>query len=131
MKFSRWLLNIDKSSLKTFLLILLATEDMAITNKINLRIDYMYSRFTQPMMYHEIGKRPNLYKLYTDKLIHDGAFEEKQIKSLWEKQWASMNEAYAESRGESFNIKKWRVPTYHRVVDFSDLGELKVTGLDS
>lgn len=42
-----------------------------------------------------------------------------------------MNEAYAESRGESFNIKKWRVPTYHRVVDFSDLGELKVTGLDS
>jgi 2-oxoglutarate dehydrogenase E1 component len=31
---------------------------------------------------------------------------------------------------ESFDIKKWMIPNYHRVVDFSKLGEIKRTGLD-
>lgn len=83
------------------------------------------------MMYNEIGKRPTLYNLYTQKLIKSGVFSEQEIKSLWEQKWAELHDAYTESRHESFDIKKWRVPTYHRVVDYSDLGELRVTGLDS
>ena len=57
-------------------------------------------------------------------------FEEKYIRNHWEQKWAEINEAYAESRKETFDIKKWRVPTYHRVVDYSELGELRITGLD-
>lgn len=104
---------------------------MAITNKINQRTTFIYLRFTQPMMYNEIGKRPTLYKLYTDKLISEGIFSESEVKSIWESKMADINNAYTESRHDSFDIKKWRVPTYHRVVDYSDLGELRVTGLDS
>lgn len=40
-----------------------------------------------------------------------------------------IEEAYKESRDSNFNIDKWQVPSYHRVVDFTELGELKKTGL--
>jgi len=31
----------------------------------------------------------------------------------------------------TFDIKAWRSPTYHRVVDFTNLGEIKKTGISS
>lgn len=31
--------------------------------------------------------------------------------------------------GSAFDIKNWRHPTYHRVVDFTELGEIKRTGI--
>ena len=40
-----------------------------------------------------------------------------------------MSEAYAESLKSTFDIKNWRVPTYHSVVDFNKLGEIKRTGI--
>ena len=43
-------------------------------------------------------------------------------KELWDQRLSKINEAYVESQKEAFDIKKWRIPTYHRVVDFSDLG---------
>lgn len=41
--------------------------------------------FTQPMMYQEIGKRPNIYNLYKTKVLESGEIDEKTATSLWEK----------------------------------------------
>ena len=49
---------------------------------------------------------------------------------MWNKRISTINEAYVESQKEHFEIKKWRIPSYYRVVDFSKLGEIKKTGLD-
>ena len=40
-----------------------------------------------------------------------------------------LTKAYNESKKSNFNIQKWQVPIYHRVVDFAALGEVKKTGL--
>lgn len=85
--------------------------------------------FTQPMMYQEIGKRPNIYTLYKNKLLEKGDFDEKTINALWDKEQKVLIDAYNESRNEKFDVKKWKVQSYYRVVDFSNLGEIKKTGV--
>lgn len=82
------------------------------------------------MMYQEIGKRPNIFNIYREKLLQAQIISEGEGKELWNKKLSKINEAYVESQKEAFEIKKWRVPSYHRVVDFSNLGEIKHTGVD-
>ena len=82
------------------------------------------------MMYQEIGKRPNIFNLFRDRLLKAQLLTEGESKALWNEKLSKINEAYIESQKETFNIKKWKVLSYHRVVDFSDLGELKYTGVD-
>lgn len=81
------------------------------------------------MMYQEIGKRPNIYTLYKNKLLEKGEMDEKTINALWDKEQKLLNDAYNESRNEKFDVKKWKVHSYYRVVDFSNLGEIKKTGV--
>ncbi len=85
--------------------------------------------FTQPMMYQTIGKRPTIYHLYAEKLVKEGVVSETEVKEIWGKQLSKLSEAYAESLKSTFDIKNWRVPTYHSVVDFTKLGEIKRTGI--
>jgi 2-oxoglutarate dehydrogenase complex dehydrogenase (E1) component-like enzyme len=81
-------------------------------------------------MYQTIGKRPTLYHLYSDKLIKEGVVTEQEVKDIWTRQLSKMSEAYAESLKSTFDIKVWRSPTYHSVVDFTKLGEIKKTGVN-
>jgi len=74
------------------------------------------------MMYQEISNRKDICYLYTQKLIKDGVVTHEQAKEIWDKEVANISEAYSESLKESFDIKKWSIPNYHRVVDFSKLG---------
>ena len=106
-------------------------EDMATTNKISQRNFPFILRFTQPMMYQIIKDRPNIYTLYKDRLIKEGNFTKDYIQDIWDKQYKNLADAYNESRNEKFDIKKWHVPSYHQVVDFSELGELKKTGVEA
>lgn len=85
--------------------------------------------FTQPMMYQEIAKRPNIYQLYSQKLVKEGVVTNEETKSIWDKQFTHISEAYSEAYKESFDITKWQSPTYHRVIDFTELGQLSRTGL--
>ena len=104
---------------------------MATTNKISQRNFPFILRFTQPMMYQIIKDRPNIYTLYKDRLIKEGNFTKDYIQDIWDKQYKNLADAYNESRNEKFDIKKWHVPSYHQVVDFSELGELKKTGVEA
>jgi 2-oxoglutarate dehydrogenase E1 component len=81
-------------------------------------------------MYQEIGKRPNIYQLYRDKLLAEGVISDNEVKELWSQKLSKINQAYVESQKETFDIKKWRVPSYYKVVDFTNLGEINRTGLD-
>ena len=81
------------------------------------------------MMYQIIKDRPNIYTLYKDRLIKEGHFTKDYIQDIWDRQYKNLSDAYNESRNEKFDIKKWHVPSYHQVVDFSGLGELKKTGV--
>lgn len=87
--------------------------------------------FTQPMMYQEIASIKNVYQLYSEKLVSQGVTTKESVQEIWDKEVANISEAYSESLNESFDIKKWSIPNYHRVVDFSKLGEIKRTGLDN
>ena len=100
-------------------------------NRINLRITPFKLRFTQPMMYQVIGKRPTIYHLYAERLVKEGVASEEEVKSLWNRHLSKVNEAYAESLKSSFDIKAWRTQTYHSVVDYTKLGEMKKTGISS
>ena len=86
--------------------------------------------FTQPMMYQTIGQRSTCYHLYADKLIKEGVVTEEQVKQIWGEEVGKVSSAYAESQKSTFNISKWRMPTYHSVVDYTRLGYIKRTGLD-
>ena len=83
------------------------------------------------MMYQIIRDRPNIYTLYKEKVLKEGHFTKDYIKEIWDKQYENLTNAYNESRNEKFDISKWSVPSYHQVVDFSDLGELKKTGVEA
>lgn len=41
-----------------------------------------------------------------------------------------INRAYLESQKQTFDIKKWRVSAYYKVVDFTNLGNINRTGVD-
>ena len=81
------------------------------------------------MMYQTIGKRPTLYHLFAEKLVKEGVLSEQEVKEIWGKQLSKISEAYAESLKSTFDIKNWRSSTYHSVVDFTKLGEIKRTGI--
>ena len=81
------------------------------------------------MMYQEIGKRPTIYHLYADRLINEKVLTEPQVQEMWNQNFSKINEAYAESLKSTFDIKKWRSPTFHTVVDYTKLGEVKNTGI--
>lgn len=81
------------------------------------------------MMYQTIAQRPPVYKLYSDKLIKEGVFSEEQVKEIWNKHFNRISQAYAESLKENFDIKNWRSPTYHRLVDYTKFGRLSHTGV--
>lgn len=83
------------------------------------------------MMYQIIKDRPNLYNLYQERLAKEGVFTRGYIKEIWDKKYQTITEAYNESRHEKFDIKKWKVPSYHQVVDFSTLGEIEKTGVEA
>ena len=51
------------------------------------------------------------------------------MQELWDKEQKILIEAYNESRNEKFDYKKWKVPSYYRVVDYANLGEIKNTGV--
>jgi len=40
--------------------------------------------FTQPLMYKEIKSRPNIYNLYKEELIEEGALTEQEADSRWQ-----------------------------------------------
>ena len=81
------------------------------------------------MMYQNIGKRPTIYHIFSEKLVKEGVISEEAVKEIWGKQLSKISEAYAESLKSTFNIKNWRIPSYHSVVDFTKLGEIKKTGI--
>ena len=83
------------------------------------------------MMYQNIAQRPTVYKLYADKLIKEGSLSEAEVKTIWDKNFGRVGEAYAESLKSTFNIKNWRSPTFHSVVDYTKLGRLSRTGIDN
>jgi 2-oxoglutarate dehydrogenase E1 component len=83
------------------------------------------------MMYQTIGKRPTIYHIFAEKIIKEGVISEEEVKTLWSTELSKISEAYAESLKSTFDIKAWRSPTYHRVVDFTNLGEIKKTGISS
>lgn len=81
------------------------------------------------MMYQNIGKRPTIYHIFAEKLVKEGVVSEEEVKQIWGKQLSKISEAYAESLKSTFDIKNWRIPSYHSVVDFTKLGEIKKTGI--
>lgn len=83
------------------------------------------------MMYQEIGKRPPVYHLYKQKLISEGVLTEEEVNQNWTHCLSKISEAYAQSLKSTFDISKWRSQTYHRVIDYSKLGEIKKTGLSN
>jgi 2-oxoglutarate dehydrogenase E1 component len=83
------------------------------------------------MMYQTIAKRPPIYNLYADKLIQEGTLTEQEVKDIWDQYFSRVSQAYKESLKAEFDPKNWRSPTYHSVVDYTKLGRLSRTGVDS
>ena len=88
-------------------------------------------RFTQPMMYQNIANRPTVYSLYSQKLIQEGSLTEAEVTDTWNQHFSRVTGAYAESLKSTFDIKNWRSPTFHKVVDYNSLGRLSHTGIES
>lgn len=63
--------------------------------------------------------------------MKEGVLSEEEVKQQWTNQTLKINEAYSESLKSSFDITKWRTKTYHRVVDFTELGEINKTGINA
>lgn len=83
------------------------------------------------MMYQIIKQRPHVYELYKQQILKEGSIEKSKVQEIWDEKYQTLVDAFNESRNEKFDIKKWTVPSYHRVVDYSELGELKKTGVSA
>jgi 2-oxoglutarate dehydrogenase E1 component len=62
--------------------------------------------FTQPMMYKKIAERPNVYTLYSQKLIGEGVITNEYLSKSWEAEMKKLKSAYDESLHESFEVRK-------------------------
>ncbi len=62
--------------------------------------------FTQPMMYKKIAERPNVYTLYSQKLIGEGVITKEHLSKSWEAEMKKLKSAYDESLHESFDVRK-------------------------
>jgi len=82
------------------------------------------------MMYQVIRQRPPVYKLYSDKLMKEGSVTEEQVKTLWDKYYTNLDNAYNETVNEKFEISKWRSTVFHSLIDYTQMGKLSYTGLD-
>lgn len=49
------------------------------------------------MMYQVIRQRPPVYKLYSERLLKEGAVSEDKVKELWNKYYSKLQEAYEET----------------------------------
>lgn len=82
------------------------------------------------MMYQVIRQRPPVYKLYSERLLKEGAVSEEKVKELWNNYYSKLQKAYEETVHEKFDITKWRSTIFHSLIDYSKLGKLSYTGLN-
>ncbi|AFR93179.1 oxoglutarate dehydrogenase (succinyl-transferring), E1 component [Cryptococcus neoformans C23] len=63
--------------------------------------------FTQPKMYKAIQKQPTVLSIYTDKLIKEGTFTEKEIDEHRQWVWGMLEKAYDGSRDYKPSPREW------------------------
>ena len=86
--------------------------------------------FTQPMMYQKINEHRPIYSIYADRLVEEGVITKDEKKKMWDEELNRFRQSYNESLSTNFDIKKWTHTPFHRVVDLSQLGNIKNTGID-
>ncbi len=86
--------------------------------------------FTQPMMYQKINEHRTIYSIYADRLVEEGVITKDEKKKMWDEELNRFRQSYNESLSTNFDIKKWTHTPFHRVVDLSQLGNIKNTGID-
>ncbi|WVQ70209.1 oxoglutarate dehydrogenase (succinyl-transferring), E1 component [Kwoniella botswanensis] len=63
--------------------------------------------FTQPKMYKAIQKQPTVLSIYTDKLIKEGTFTEKEIDEHRQWVWGMLEKAYDGSKDYKPSAREW------------------------
>nr|XP_018263955.1 oxoglutarate dehydrogenase (succinyl-transferring), E1 component [Kwoniella dejecticola CBS 10117]OBR86113.1 oxoglutarate dehydrogenase (succinyl-transferring), E1 component [Kwoniella dejecticola CBS 10117] len=63
--------------------------------------------FTQPKMYKAIQKQPTVLSIYTDKLIKEGTFTEKEIDEHRQWVWGMLEKAYDGSKDYKPSPREW------------------------
>jgi len=91
--------------------------------------------FTQPKMYKAIQKQPTVLSIYTDQLIKEGTFTEKEIDEHRQWVWGMLEKAYDGSKEYKSSPREWLSSSWEGFPTPKELAENVLphhdTGVDS
>ena len=87
--------------------------------------------FTQPLMYEQVRKRPNVLKVYEDELIQQGLLTEKQAKEDYkERIWENMMDKYNRAKQIEADKTGWVPSEWDTIKKAKNENEFRNTGVD-
>lgn len=87
--------------------------------------------FTQPLMYEQIRKRPNVLKIFEEQLISEGVLTEKEAKEEHkEKIWEYMMDKYNKAKQLEADKKGWIPSEWDTIKIPQNMTEFRMTGVD-